>query len=142
MSEKDCFVCWVQGVDKLLCADIQILYGFRVCKKHKQEVDKHIMECGKCGSQDTKYITGISKKNGKKWAAYECNEPACTNDFGKPNRTFVPFGSKSNIAAAPSPKAVGVGAEVIKKLDLIIKHLGIKGAPLVTQEEITPEEPF
>lgn len=31
------------------------------------------MNCSKCGSQDTQYKTGISKKNGKAWAGYKCN---------------------------------------------------------------------
>lgn len=35
--------------------------------------------CLKCNSQDTKYVTGVSKKNGKPWAAYKCADCAEMN---------------------------------------------------------------
>lgn len=99
-----------------------------------------MMSCAVCQNQDTKYVTGISKtgKNaGKPWAAWECTNPSCVNEKGFRNRTFVPSGPVRN--APVSPQANGVTLETLnKKLDLIIKCLGVKETVNVKDEESTP----
>ncbi len=104
------------------------------------------MDCGTCGSQDTKYVTGISKsgKNaGKKWAAFECQEPNCKNG-NYPSRTFVPIKpSPGNPAGNKSSGNPGnSNFDVLnKKLDLILSKLG-GGQDVAPEEETATEEPF
>ena len=86
------------------------------------------MDCGTCGSQDTTFKQGVSKKTGKPWQAYDCNNPSCKGETGYPSRTFVftpksrengPKGHKT----APVAQANGSNIEVLKKLDQILEIL-------------------
>lgn len=88
------------------------------------------MECSVCGSQDTKPVSGISKKTGKPWKAYDCNEPQCKNEKGYPSRTFVP--------APRSPRPVVFNREKPQGLTLeqkVDKILAILTANFKTSKE-------
>lgn len=73
--------------------------------------------CSVCGSQDTKFVTGVSKKTGKPWSAYDCNEPQCKNEKGYPNRTFA-FQPKSSVGKSEQGTST-----LEKKVDQILAIL-------------------
>lgn len=104
------------------------------------------MQCSVCGSQDTKFVQGISKsgKNmGKPWKAYECNEPNCKNEKGYPNRTFVNTPRTPGIGKVPTPNGNPL-ASLEKKVDKILAILNAN-FPSETHEPIeeqTEESPF
>lgn len=94
------------------------------------------MQCGTCGSQDTTPKSGISKKTGKPWKAYDCNESACKNEKGYPSRTFA-YSVQPTPSKTPNSGTVGVGLEA--KIDQILAILKTN-FPKVTvhEEETTP----
>lgn len=101
------------------------------------------MDCSVCGSQDTKMVTGISKKNNRPWKAYECNEPQCKNEKGYPTRTFV--NTPKPRLNVPVPQNNGDLALVHKKLDAIMKHLNINlvvADPIRRQAADDNDSPF
>ena len=86
------------------------------------------MDCGTCGSQDTTIKRGISKKTGKPYVGYTCNEPTCVNDKGYPNMTFAPAPrgpQNAPKAANPTPRTTGLDPNIAinKKLDRILAIL-------------------
>ena len=99
------------------------------------------MQCSVCGSQDTKYVTGMSKKTGKPWAAYDCNEKQCKNEKGYSSRTFVP-GPKGAVAKSTPV----VSSTLEKKVDEILAILksNFKSTVLKREleEQIEEESPF
>ena len=88
------------------------------------------MDCGTCGSQDTVKKTGVSKKTGQPWTAYDCNESQCKNEKGYPSRTFVPTarGPKQNL----TPQPMGDMKSIMQKLDYIISCLPPSKKKIVT----------
>lgn len=102
-----------------------VLENFLVCKKHKETL---MASCQKCGSQDTKFVSGTSKKTGKPWSGYDCQEPGCVGDTGYPTRTFA-FQPKSRQNASNGPKTGSnsapnpPGSSIEKKLDEILEIL-------------------
>src|SRR3990167_4803715 len=118
------------------------LEGWNLCCKHKKEKEPK-MQCSVCGSEETKFVQGISKsgKNiGKPWKAYDCNEPACKNDKGYPNRTFIQIASPraGNGPKTALPVAVSNPSSIDrleKKVDMILEILRKNGeinSPLTT----------
>jgi len=80
------------------------------------------MDCGVCGSQDTTIKRGVSKKTGKPYVGYTCNEPTCVNDKGYPNMTFGPSPRGSqNAPQRPNPTPSNGGLEA--KVDEILRIL-------------------
>ena len=98
------------------------------------------MECSVCGSQDTTPKQGISKKTGKPWKAYDCNESGCKNDKGYPNRTFAPFGGKNVATGLKTPNNGIVAGSLEVKIDKILAILNTNFPPNVeeTNEETSP----
>lgn len=78
------------------------------------------MQCSVCGSESTTFVQGISKKTGRPWKAYDCNEPRCKNEKGYANRTFsyTPNGPQN----VPNAKfEASYAGSQIKKTSLEIK---------------------
>ena len=102
------------------------------------------MQCSVCGSQDTTPKQGISKKTGRPWKAYDCNEPKCVNEKGYPSRTFT-FSPKSPATGLKvafnevSNSSLNPQNTIEKKLDEILAILRQNFKPLV-KEEIQEEE--
>lgn len=93
------------------------------------------MQCSVCGSQDTSIKRGVSKKNGRAWVAYDCNEPACKNEKGYPNRTFQPT-PRTTTATPPQDLTL-----IHKKLDKILELIGYK-KPKTILEQSEIMEPY
>lgn len=84
-------------------------------------------QCSKCGSQSTTFKEGISKKNGKPWKGYKCDD---CGDMVFLNK----FKALSNTQTA-SPIKQDVTLETLnKKIDLILKHLDITGQSANSEE--------
>ena len=93
------------------------------------------MECPKCGCQDMKSMSGISKKNGKPWAGMKCQNKECGEMIFQKTQSFAP-------KAASSGGSSEVLTELRKQTALLEKIAGIKkpiGAGL-TAEEMVPDE--
>jgi len=97
------------------------------------------MQCSVCGSQDTKFVQGVSKKTGKPWQAYDCNEPQCKNEKGYANRTFG-FAPKSPNGKPPVATST-LEKKVDKILAILVKNFG--DITVSKKEEVNEEEnPF
>jgi hypothetical protein len=141
-KEIRCVICWNEKnydpeEENTKVSAEYILRGFIVCKKHKEELE---MQCNVCGSQDTKFVQGISKKTGKPWQAYDCNEPQCKNEKGHANRTFG-FAPKSPSGKSPVVASSTLEKKVDKILAILEKNFG--SISITKEENVENEEnPF
>lgn len=109
------------------------------------------MQCSVCGSQDVSPKSGISKKSGKPWKAYDCNEPQCKNEKGYASRTFV---FMKNSPPQPSNAKLGASGGSVnnpistleKKVDKILAILKANFPEVEisteTTELVNDETPF
>lgn len=99
--------------------------------------------CGTCGSQDTTFASGISKKTGKPWTAYDCNEKQCVQANGRPNRTFAfspksPVGKVATLTPGKFPTST-LEKKVDQILAILVKNFG---NVTVQKEEVEETSPF
>ena len=85
--------------------------------------------CGTCGSQSTTFKEGVSKKTGRAWKAYDCND--CKNEKGYPTRTF---------ASNPKRTTATTSNSLEKKVDKILAILkaNFKDVTSSSEDEGTP----
>ena len=98
--------------------------------------------CSVCGSNTT-MLSGISKKNGKPWTGFKCQDQSCGNmDFQKSNQNIssqiIPAKSK----ISNEPEILKLLLDILRKQDEIKNMLEIrnqifKGSKL---ETIKPRE--
>lgn len=81
------------------------------------------MDCSVCGSQDTTPKSGISKKTGKPYKGYVCNEPTCVNDKGYPNMTFAPTPRGPQIAPKVGKTAPVVSGGALNSLEVKVNKI-------------------
>jgi hypothetical protein len=124
---SECSVCWYEKNPDEFAVEVSaeyILREFKVCAKHKEVL---MSACGKCGSQSTTFKEGISKKTGKKWAAYACDDCKEMN--------WIQSVARKTENGNQVPQ-LGL-ADIKKQLDRIEKALNI---PKINVVEVSGEE--
>ena len=96
------------------------------------------MQCP-CGSQDGEYKSGVSKKNGKPYRGWKCNQ--CGDmQFLKTNGS-----GGSNYPSKPQAQSAGAGSQMLLELQEIRKLLQVlvtqkTGQVQIAQTELVPDE--